>query len=211
MIIEYPLFVTDDERQELIDFVESRVDKYTHISNYNSYKDATDVPLFFYGSPVYPADTQLEYITPRPKSLDLVDLFLLEKCMKKLEDEFKRPSRHLEGTSYPGFHIFENRDGYSDKFAIDRYHVDSDVFKYRGGDDPVYSFVVVIDTTNVGDTLDYVVNENDLQHNYIKNSMYVWPGSMPHKIGDVDLSMGGKRITYQGHFIKTETELLYYW
>jgi hypothetical protein len=209
IVTEYKNFITEDEQSQILKFVEDRENMYHHVSKYEMYRQGTKVPLFFYGSPVYPTTTKTEYEECRSGSEDLKDLFLLHKCVETISCEFGMEIEHLEGTSFPGFHIFKDGPGYDNFFNIDRYHVDTDVFKYKPAAE-VYSFVVVISTTEVGDSLDYDNQSTHVNYKYSERSMYMWNGSVPHKIGYVDLSQGGKRITYQGHIMVSD-KLYYYW
>lgn len=209
MIHEYKNFITIEEQQQAIEFVNNQRERFTHISEYKQYTGATKVPLFFYGSPVYPTQSLNEYSNFRTRSPNLHNFFLLNKCLEKIQTEYGKPIKHFINSSFPGFHIFESRYGLDNSFSIDRYHVDSDMFKYIPVTD-VYSFIVVISTTSKGDHLDYMDGNEKKQCVYNERSMYIWKGSIPHKIGDVDLADGGRRITYQGHFLVSD-ELYYYW
>ena len=173
------------------------------------YRHGTRVPLFFYGSPVYPTTTKDEYITHRQCSSDLEQLPLLKKCTDTLSLLYGKEVEHLSGSSYPGFHIFKQHPGCDNYFKSDRYHIDTDVFKFAP-EAKIYSFVVIISTTSKGDSLDYVDHHANINYEYGERDMYVWDGSVPHKIGDVDLTKGGKRITYQGHVLVSD-KLYYYW
>lgn len=217
-IAEFDNFISEEEQLSTLEFIKNNEKMLVPISFYSLCRNMSSVPLYFLGAPVYPSnDYDKEYKAINNRVKDLDSFFLKNKVALKLEELFKKPVCQLENASSPGFHIFK-KDPTKDKFfIIENYHVDVDIFKYvhflKYRKDKIYSFNIVIETTEEGDTLDYKMDEEFLQINYKPRSMYIWEGKIiAHKIGDVTLiKSNDRRITYQGHFIETDDKLLMYW
>jgi hypothetical protein len=213
--------ILDNEMIESIrDSVKSNRHLWTHYSEYPNPPLFKLLPLYFFGSPIYPcAERKDLYLEYREKSEDYLKNTikdLHELVMSELQDVYKFEPKRLANTSLPGFHIFNSAGGKLKQMSIPRYHIDSDLIarfpKVTVPIENFYSFVVVIETTSAGDTLDYIIDGEHKKHNYQLGHMYIWPANMYHKIGDVALANDDEyRITYQGHCIKLPDKLLFYW
>ena len=220
MIIDLGKVLSGEMMEVLKHSVKSNRHLWTHYSEYPTPPLFKLLPLYFLGSPIYPcADRTSLYLEYRDKTEDYLrttikDLY--ELVMGKLTEIYNFTPTQLTNTSLPGFHIFNSANGKLKQMSIPGYHIDSDLIacfpKVTAPIENFYSFVVVIETTSVGDTLDYIVDGERRKHNYQKGHMYIWPANMQHKIGDVALASDDEyRITYQGHCIKLPDRLLFYW
>jgi hypothetical protein len=220
MITDLGKVLTDEMMEFVKTSIKSNRQLWTHYSEYPNSPLFKLLPLYFLGSPIYPcADRTDLYLKYRAKTEDYLkntikDLHNL--VMGELTKVYNLVPIQLANTSLPGFHIFNSADNKLKQMTIPGYHIDSDLIvrfpKVTAPIENFYSFVVVIETTGAGDTLDYIIDGEHKKHNYQTGHMYIWPANMYHKIGDVALANDDEyRITYQGHCIKLSDKLLFYW
>lgn len=221
MIVDLGKILTNEMMKSLKISIKSNRQIWTHYSEYPGSSFFKFLPLYFLGSPIYPCgdrtDLYLQYRIKSENYLKNSIKHLHTVVMNKLQEVYKLEPVHLTNTSMPGFHIVNSADDKLKQMSIPRYHIDSDLIdrfpKVTATLENFYSFVVVIETTSAGDTLDYIDNNGQIKkQNYQEGHMYVWPAKLKHKIGDVLLADDNEyRITYQGHCIKLQNQLLFYW
>jgi hypothetical protein len=220
MITDLGKILDSEKIESLRDSIKSNRQLWTHYSEYPNPPFFKFLPLYFLGSPIYPCGNRTDlYLQYRTKSEDYLKNTIKNLhtiVMNKLQEVYNLEPTHLANTSMPGFHIFNSADGKLKQMSIDRFHIDSDLIerfpKVTATIENFYSFVVVIETTYAGDTLDYIIDGQIKKHNYQEGHMYMWPAELEHKIGDVLLANDSEyRITYQGHCIKFQNQLLFYW
>ena len=170
-------------------------------------------PMYYLGSPVYPCIGNKKLYIQQQELTDSIlnDIAgeLQPKVLAAVSEFFNLPIEHLPGASRPGFHIFNSFEKEKD-LIVPTFHMDLDVLQmfpdvYKGD---IFSFVFVVELSANGDRLE-CPNE---AYEYTENKLYIWSANMLHKIGDVHLvGDNDYRITYQGHCIKLEDKLFYYW
>jgi hypothetical protein len=212
---EIPFSIPVDELKGIRHKIKQNRSQWVHITKYPMYLEAAayTTPMYYLGSPVYPCagnkklyKLQQELTEP---TLDDIAGELQPKVLAAVSEYFKLPIEHLSGASKPGFHIFNSFEKEKD-LVIPTFHVDVDILQLFPNvhKADIFSFVFVVEISANGDRLE-CPNE---YFEYTENKLYIWSANMPHKIGDVHLvSDDDYRITYQGHCIKLEDKLLYYW
>jgi hypothetical protein len=137
-------------------------------------------------------------------------LLLEKKLVSRLEQLYGLPARRHPNGSPPGFHVF---NGVSETSYV--YHIDGVLNDFNNDHryDVFKSCVVAIKlSSSKTDGLDFKDDGVLKNIRYTEGHMYLWRADMPHKLADVSLlTPDDYRITYQLHFFKTPTELLYYW
>lgn len=226
MVKNHGIVINSDLQNEICQIIKLNRHCWTHFSEYPSnfpsilQPKILNLPNFFLGSPVYMVGkNQNIYREMRNRSNDVLNLEIFSKfrqtVLDKLSEYHNKPYCHLEGTSLPGFHIF-NSLGKSKKFSWGMMHIDSNIKSletYANYDlDKIWSFAVFLETTDAGDYLEYEVGSKKFKHHYDRGVLYTWPGKTPHRIGDVILSTDSQyRISLQGHYYENDHILEYYW
>lgn len=150
--------------------------------------------------------------------------WLYDKVILYFKDFYGTDNVMLHTTlPHPGFHIFH---GGPEDNLIYPYHTDKEQF--AGDDveaDSIYSFIVLIQNIENEAHLEYIppgklptfdgmqnINigvEGDKLF-YKPNNLYIWRGSMHHRIGSLSLKDGDEaRITFQGHIYFDKNDNFY--
>jgi hypothetical protein len=117
-----------------------------------------------------------------------------QKLIDSLEKIVKNQITLYDKLPCPAFHIFGSSEFNKLEFS---YHKDISVCDYDKNIDKnsIYSYVTVIQSPSEQPFLDYVFGKQV----YEKTKLYIWKGTMDHRIGTFSLSGGEYRITLQGH------------
>jgi hypothetical protein len=222
-VIDHGTVIDEALRLAVADAIKSRRDTWTHYGEY-AHNYPVDVvnnlPKYFLGSPVYMVHNNhnlYEGMRARSQQLLESELFvnLRQAALQRLSEHHGKPVEHLQGTSLPGFHVY-NSLGKAKTSPWANWHIDSNLVympPYENYDaSKIRSFVVFIEVSKLGDYLGYKVNGTKHQHYYTPGVLYSWSSVLEHRIGNVVLPTDDEyRISLQGHIYEEDAVLKYYW
>lgn len=131
--------------------------------------------------------------------------WVYEKIINEFKDIFSEPIIIHPDLPAPGFHIFSLFDFCDEREIKFQYHQDTNILDYYPNIDTntIYSFVFLVKSPGVKPFVEF---EDYDKLTYEYGNLYLWRGTLTHKIGKITLKSGEYRITFQGHLFFDETE-----
>lgn len=202
---------------------------YEHYKNENpkiwEWVERLSKPLNFLGDATYVIKNDNNGINEEVQTkLEENFSWLYDKVVLYFKEFYETDNVKLHSSlPHPGFHIF---NGEPNGKLIFPYHTDKEQF---AGDtveeNSIYSFALLIENIEDAAHLEYLppgkVQSFDGMKNinvgtegdklvYEKNNLYIWRGSMVHRIGSLELNNGDEaRITFQGHIYFDKNDNFY--
>lgn len=179
----------------------------------------------FLGDATYVIASDLSYMNQEVRDKLLENFgWVYDRLVSFFKEFYETDSVKLHSSlPYPGFHIF---NGEQEENVIYPYHTDKE---QHPDDDPeknsIYSFIILIQNTEDPAHLEYIppgmvesfdgfknINSSIVGNKleYLFNNLYIWRGSMPHRIGAMTLKDSEEaRITLQGHIYYDKKDNFY--
>jgi len=187
------------------------------LNNYGTITDETVEQIYYnffindkfqtmFGDAIYLIEGKKDFIDWETQKIIRTKFsWVYEKIINEFKNIFSESIIIHPDLPSPGFHIFSLFDFCEEREIKFQYHQDTNILDYYPDIDTntIYSFVFLVKSPEIKPFIEF---ENYGKLDYEYGNLYLWKGTLTHKIGNITLKPEEYRITFQGHLFFDETE-----
>lgn len=153
---------------------------------------------FMLGDAIYLIGGKLNYIDWETQKIIREKFYwIYERLIDNFKNLFLEDVNLHSSLPSPGFHIFSLFDLCDEHEIGYGYHEDVSILDYHPNIDTntIYSFAFLVKSPNFKPFVEF--ENSKIYYDY--GNLYIWKGTVTHRIGKTILKSGEYRITFQGH------------